>query len=170
MNVDAWHDVEMQVTLGRKGDYSVRAMLDLARHYDRGRRKSREIAAAMDIPARYLTQILANLVRHGLLEAVAGPDGGYSFARPPAEVTLLEVVEAAEGPIGINQCVLRGGPCDWKHACPLHEAWSRAQQALATELASTTFADLAAADTALEDGSSAVIGDHGVPTERRGRR
>ncbi len=160
----------MQVTLGRKGDYSVRAMLDLARHHEGGRRKSREIAASMDIPGRYLTQILANLVRHGLLVAVAGPDGGYSLARAPADISLLEVVEAAEGPIGISQCVLRGGPCDWTAACPLHESWSRAQQALSAELAATTFADLAAADSEIEAGGPGRDPGHAVATERRGRR
>ncbi len=161
----------MQVTLGRRGDYAVRAMVDLARHHGAGRRKTREIAEAMDIPQRYLTQILASLVRDGLLAAVAGPDGGYSLARPPAEVTLLEVVEAAEGPIALDQCVLRGGPCDWEDACPLHAAWARAQGALVGELAGTTFAELAAADAALQAGTyRGEPADHSAPTDRRGRR
>ncbi len=161
----------MQVTLGRRGDYAVRAMVDLARHHGEGRRKAREIAEAMDIPQRYLTQILAELVRRGLLAAVAGPDGGYSFTRTPGDVSLLEVVEAAEGPIAIDRCVLRGGPCDWERICPLHPAWSRAQGALVRELAATSFAELAAADAALAAGyfDSPAAG-HSEPTERRGRR
>ncbi|MHC4067293.1 MAG: RrF2 family transcriptional regulator, partial [Planctomycetota bacterium] len=69
----------MRVALGRKADYSVRAVLDLASHFGRGRRKAREIATVMDIPERYLGQILADLVRADLLSAVAGPDGGYSL-------------------------------------------------------------------------------------------
>ncbi len=142
----------MQVALGRKGDYSVRALIDLARHDGRGRRKAREIAAEMEIPARYLPQILANLVRHGFLTAVAGPDGGYSLARDPAEVTLLEVVEAAEGPIRLEECVFRGGPCDWEETCPVHAAWSRAQGALIDELRATSLAELGSADEALEAG------------------
>ena len=85
----------MQVTLGRKGDYTVRAVLHLARHYGKGRRKSREIAAEMDIPERYLPQILANLVRHNVLVAVAGPDGGYALARDPGVLSLFEIVEVA---------------------------------------------------------------------------
>jgi Rrf2 family protein len=89
----------MQVALGRKGDYSVRAMLYLARHADDGRRKARVVATAMEIPHPYATQILANLVAEELLIATAGPDGGYELARPADEISLLEVVEAAEGPI-----------------------------------------------------------------------
>ncbi len=161
----------MQVTLGRRGDYAVRAMVDLARHHGAGRRKTREIAEAMDIPQRYLTQILAGLVRDGLLVAVAGPDGGYSLARPPAEVSLLEVVELAEGPISLDQCVLRGGPCDWEQACPLHAAWSRAQRALVGELAATTFGELMAEDAALQAGTyDGEPADHARSTARRGQR
>jgi len=86
----------MQVALGRRGDYSVRAMLALARAFGDGRRKARQIATTMDIPARYLSQIMAPLVRQHLVLATAGPDGGYELTRPPASITLLEVIEAAE--------------------------------------------------------------------------
>lgn len=133
----------MQVVLGRKGDYAVRAVLDISRHSDAGRRKAREIAAAMEIPDRYLTQILAHLVSGGLLNAVAGPDGGYSLARSPESITLLDVVEVTEGPIAIDHCVMKGKPCEWDHICPIHIPWSRAQQALMAELEKATFADLA---------------------------
>jgi Rrf2 family protein len=162
----------MQIALGRKGDYSVRAMLDVARHHGQGRRKSREIAAAMDIPERYLPQILANLVRHGLLFAVAGPDGGYALRRDPAEISLLEVVEAAEGPVRSDQCALRGGPCDWENVCPLHHPWSAAQEALMEPLRGTNFRQLAEADAAIEAGTLTLSAGeaHPRPTARRGAR
>ena len=159
----------MQASLGRKGDYSVRAVLDLARH-NGDRRKAREIASEMDIPHRYLTQILANLVQQGVLTAVAGPTGGYVLARPPEDITLLEVVEAAEGSIGLEQCVLRGGPCSWENSCPVHIPWARAQTALAEQLAATTFADMAEYAAELEAGTHELPADtppHEVPTLRR---
>jgi Rrf2 family protein len=148
----------VRVALGRKGDYAVRAVIDLARHWERGRRKTREIAEEMDIPPRYLAQILATLVHHGLLTAVAGPDGGYALANEPSSTSLLEVVEAVEGPIALEECVLRGGPCDWTNACPLHPAWVRAQSALVDELRATTFDELARIDDQLEAGT------YGLPT------
>jgi Rrf2 family protein len=143
----------MQIALGRKGDYSVRAMIDLARHHDRGRRKAREIARTMDIPERYLPQLLTPFVRLGLLSATAGPDGGYALLVPPAAISLLQVVEAAEGPLESPECVLQGGPCDWDEMCPVHDAWGRGRAALAREFQAITFADLAAQDAALEAGS-----------------
>jgi Rrf2 family protein len=161
----------VEIALDRRGDYSVRAVLDLASHYAEGRRKAREIAKVMDIPVRYLPQLLAPLVRGGLLLATAGPEGGYALARDPASVTVLEVIEAAEGPLESPRCVLRGGPCDWAETCPLHDAWTRARSALAAELHATTFAELAAADAALRrrpvrNRATAHI----EPVERRGTR
>ena len=163
----------MQVALGRKGDYSVRAVLDLARVSDKQRRKAREIATEMDIPQPYVNQILADLVREKILTAVAGPDGGYALAKSPAQLSLLEVVEAAEGPIQLDRCVLRGGPCTWTDVCPVHVAWTRAQGALIEELRSTTFAELSAAEEEIEGGTFEAPTDapgHPTPTERKGTR
>lgn len=161
----------MQISLERRGDYSVRALIDLSTHYGRGRRKAREIARVMDIPVRYLPQLLAPLIREGLVTAVAGPDGGYQLTRSPAEVTLLEVIEIAEGPLESPRCVLRGGPCDWDEGCPVHDRWTSARHAFAAELADTTFAELAEVDEQLQENT--VRRDtplHPEPVERRGIR
>jgi Rrf2 family protein len=107
----------------------------------------------MEVPDRYLTQILAHLVSEGLLIAVAGPDGGYSLARSPESITLLDVVQAAEGPILLDECVLKGGPCAWEEVCPVHTPWVRAQNALMAELSQTTFADLAGFADDIEGGT-----------------
>lgn len=149
----------MQVKLGRKGDYAVRAVLDIARNSDAGRRKAREIAASMEIPDRYLTQILAELVGEGLLNAVAGPDGGYSLARSPETITLLDVVEIAEGPIGLDGCVLRDSPCQWVEVCPIHIPWARGQNALKAELSKATFADLAGFASDIDAGTFEIPED-----------
>jgi Rrf2 family protein len=140
----------MQITLGSKGDYSVRAVLDLARSHGVSRRKAREISDKMDIPRKYLPQVLGDLIKAGLVESVAGPGGGYSLAKPPAEITLLEVVEAAEGPVQRSRCLLRGGPCHWDEACALHAAWAEAQDKMVAQLAKTSFGQLARRDAALE--------------------
>jgi len=138
----------MDLTLGRKGDYAMRAVLDLACHYGHGRRKAREIAEAMDIPARYLPQILALLVRRRLLVAVAGREGGYELARDPWDITLMEVLEVAQGPMAADDCVLRGdsreaGAIERERACILHGPWIRAQRGLVEQLRKTTFRELA---------------------------
>ncbi len=132
----------MRVTLSRRGDYAVRAVFDLARRYPE-QRKAGEIAAEMDIPRKFLSQVLADLVRADLLQAFAGPKGGYRLRLAPAEITLREVVEAAEGELELTRCVLRGGPCGWDDRCAVHEIWVEAQEAFGARLAATTLADFA---------------------------
>lgn len=142
----------MQIVLGSRGDYTVRAVLYLARHP--GVRRRREISDSMDIPDAFLPQILGPLVRAGIARSVVGRRGGYALARSAESITLQEVVEVAEGPIESVKCLLRSGPCYWDEKCALHDAWSAAQAALVTQLATTTFAELALADWELEQSST----------------
>jgi len=139
----------MQITLGNKGDYAVRAILDLAHAYGQGRRKAREIAEEMRIPRNYLSIILAELVHAGLITATAGKDGGYELARRPTQISLLEVVEVVEGPVTLERCLLRGIPCGGNGYCAAHETWSSAQEGLSKRLARTSFARLAREDDLL---------------------
>ena len=161
----------MHVKLGRRGDYAVRISIDLARHWGGAPRKAREIALSMDIPTEFARQILADLVAHGLLSSAAGPRGGYRLVQPPDDVTLLVIIEAAEGEFGLQRCVLRGGPCDWTAACPVHEIWSNAQQAFADVLGASNLADLASIDDDIEHGTYfGASSQHIEEVVRRGTR
>ena len=153
----------MELKLGKRADYTVRAVLDLARHHGHGRRKTAEVAAEMDIPLTYLPQLLAELVRAGIVRSMAGRRGGYELARAPAEVSLREVIEVADGPLVAMECVLRGGPCRWEESCAIHAPWARAQEAFRTSLGATTFAEVAAIDAALSDGHDAAAPPPPVP-------
>jgi Rrf2 family transcriptional regulator, iron-sulfur cluster assembly transcription factor len=141
----------VELSLGRRADYAIRATLDLAQHLDR-LRKSREIGEAMNIPVSYLPQILAQLVRVGIATSTAGPNGGYGLARDPAAISLLDVIEAVDGEVAATACVLRGGPCRWEDMCAVHLPWAQAQRALTGELAGTSFTEVVALDAALAAG------------------
>jgi Rrf2 family protein len=146
-------DGGMDLRLTRRGDYAVRAALFLATSWDPARYvKIREITSAMDLPVSYTPQVLKRLATADLAEAKAGPDGGYRLQRAPAEITLLQIVEAAEGDFVLERCILRGGPCHWAEACAVHAAWFGVVQACRQELAGTTLAELAAADEQLRAG------------------
>jgi Rrf2 family protein len=161
----------MQLSLKRKGDYAVRAMISVGRHYETGLRQARQISTEMHIPYKTLTLILAGLVTEGLLVAAHGPKGGYRLARPPNEISLLNIIEAAEGPATFDHCVLRDGPCDWEETCPVHDTWARTQEALIRELASTSLAEVTAIDATIETGSyQPESPPHSRPTERHGKR
>lgn len=140
----------MELRLGKRADYTVRAVLDLARHHERGRRKAAEIAESMAVPASYLPQLLAELVRVDLVCSVAGRKGGYALLRAPSEISLLEVIEIADGPIVSTECVLRSGPCRWDQTCAMHAPWARSQEALRASLAATSFDELVGLDRALD--------------------
>jgi Rrf2 family protein len=141
----------VKVGLSKKGDYAVRAVLDLAVNHRKGRRKAHKIATSMGIPEKYLAQILPDLVRSGLIAATAGRDGGYELQRPPSRICLLDVVEAAEGPIELQECLLRGIPCASAGTCAVHQAWSEAQEAMAKRLRKTTFAQIARRELAARE-------------------
>lgn len=153
----------MKLELGRRADYAVRAALDLAHHFGGGRRKARTIAQTMGIPTTYVPQILAELVRAGLARSVAGRSGGYSLARAPEDVSLLDVVEAVGGGSVSNVCVLREGPCQWADMCAVHVPWARAQDALLASLSATTLAELVTIDAALDDGTYELPDDVARP-------
>ena len=138
----------MQISLGSRGDYSVRAVLFLARHP--GRQPRRSIAEAMDIPAKYLPQILVVLVRAGVIRSTNGRGGGYELARAPDRIFLREIIEVVEGPIRSQKCVLRTGPCYWQDACAVNDAWVQAENALIERLSTISFAGLARMDKEIE--------------------
>jgi Rrf2 family transcriptional regulator, iron-sulfur cluster assembly transcription factor len=143
----------VELSLGRKADYAIRATVFLARR-DGGRRfKVREIAEEMEVPASYLPQIMAELVRSAIVSSEAGPRGGYSLARQPAAISLLDVIEAVEGYPASQVCVIRGGPCRWDEVCAIHVPWSRAQGAMVEQLRATSFAAITAHDAELEAGT-----------------
>jgi Rrf2 family protein len=144
----------MDIRLSQTGDYAVRAAVSLARHHGNGYKKTRDVAADMALPFRYTPQILLMLTRAGLAEAKAGRRGGYRLSRGPEEISLLEVVEAAEGPLQTERCTLRGGPCRWDNACPVHFAWVAAGKALRDSLAGTSLADVAREDASLRSRAS----------------
>lgn len=140
----------MDMSLSKRGDYVVRSALSLARAWPTGEwRKVREIVAEMGVPLTFAPQIVTALVRTGLAESRSGRDGGYRLTRAPEVISLLEVVEAAEGPLRAERCALGDGPCRWDAVCPLHETWRSASDALREALGTTTLATLAARDQAL---------------------
>lgn len=133
----------MRLELTRRGDYAVRAMLALASR-DPGRVTSgREIAEEMAIPGAFLPRVMADMVAAGLVESTTGRAGGYVLARSPADIALLEVIEAAEGDSRRTTCVLRGGPCGRDGPCQLHDVFFAAQDALLERLRGVTLAALA---------------------------
>lgn len=89
--------------------------------------------------------------------SVVGKKGGYSLSRPPGDLSLLEVIEAADGSLRPTGCEPCGGGCDWDGPCPLRDAWARGREALAAELASISFVELEKRGASLEAGTHGPV-------------
>ena len=150
----------MNLTLSKRGDYVVRSAICLGHAYPSDTpRKLRQVSAEMAVPRTFVSQILGDLVRAGLAVSSFGANGGYRLARPPGEVSLLEVVEAGEGRLAPEACVLGEGPCHWDGACPLHEDWTALGGTLRAQLASTSLEQLVRRDEAMRAGTYPVPAD-----------
>jgi Rrf2 family protein len=144
----------VNVTLSKRGSYAVRAAVCLAQAYGTGTpKKLREVSAQMSIPRTFVSQILGDLVRAGIAVSSFGRGGGHRLARPPGEISVAEVIEAAEGRLSAERCALGEGPCRWHAVCPLHETMADASTALREVLATTTLAAIAERDQAIRDGT-----------------
>ncbi len=137
----------MQIT--RQADYAVRAVLHLAQHNDQ-RTATSSIAEEQKIPPSFLAKIISQLSIAGLLHTSRGARGGVMLAREPKDITLLEVIEAIDGPIQLNECVGEAGTCSFEDDCPLRPVWCEAQEELVNRLKGTNFASM------LEKGQTSI--------------
>jgi Rrf2 family protein len=110
---------------------------------DNGRRApTSEIALKQHIPPSFLAKIVSQLSVAGIVQTSRGARGGVSLARAADEISLLEVVEAIDGPIMLNECVIDANACVFGNNCPVQDVWCNAQENLVKTLSGTTFATL----------------------------
>lgn len=132
----------MQVT--RQADYAVRAILHLAKLQSGERCSTSSVAKEQHIPPSFLAKIVSQLSLAGLIHTARGARGGVTLARDPKDITLLEVVEAIDGPILLHDCVAQGGVCGFEDHCPIRSVWCEVQDHLVGRLRDTDFAELLA--------------------------
>jgi Rrf2 family protein len=132
----------MQIT--RQADYAVRAVLHLSELKNGGRAPTSKIASEQHIPPSFLAKIVSQLSVAGVVQTSRGARGGVSLARDPERISLLEVIEAIDGPITLNECVTDPNSCPFGENCKVHEVWCSAQAELVNKLKTTNFASLSA--------------------------
>jgi Rrf2 family protein len=125
----------------RETDYAVRTVIYLARERDRNASVT-EIAQVMHIPKSFLAKILQRLVRHHILQSMRGVRGGFMLAKKPSEITLLAVMEAIQGPAGINVCAIDSRRCRMSSTCAVHPVWVEIRQEVERRLKKQTIANL----------------------------
>lgn len=130
--------------LNRATDYALRAVLYLVKRLPEEIVPAQTIAESEEIPMRFLLSIMRSLIQAGIIKSYRGVDGGYSLAKQPQEITLLDVVEAVEGPVWLNRCLLDAKYCSKNAAgyCEVHRALEAIQTGLVRELGGYNFAEL----------------------------
>lgn len=130
----------MRLEVTRKSDLAVRSLQALSAAARRV--KANELAETVCSSTGFVAQAVNPLVRAGWVRSDPGPTGGYSLVVDLADVSVLEVIEAVEGPTDAGQCVLADRPCDEEGPCAIHAAWQRARAELLRHLDATPVSDL----------------------------
>lgn len=110
--------------LSTKGRYAVTAMLDLAIHHGEGAVTLAEISTAQGISLSYLEQLFARLRKHGLVEGIRGPGGGYRLSHAPEDISIADVIEAIGEGIDVTLCA-GNEDCQDGERCLTHELWQQ---------------------------------------------
>jgi len=149
-------EAAIYVAITKKAEYAITILLDLAFQPSDRFTTAREIAERQGIPDTFVPQIVSMLSRVGWLEAIRGPGGGVRLDVDPEELSVLEVIEAIDGPITITRCLLDDNTtCSNRPLCPLHNVWVEAQAAMLKVLDDTTICDLVESKQALVDRTGA---------------
>lgn len=140
--------------LTARSEYGLLALIDLGCRFGDGPVSAREVSERQGIPAKFLEQLLGELRKNGLISSVRGARGGFVLTRDPAQITVLEVVEALEGPLAPTSCD-GGSVCGRSGACAAAGVWAKATEALRDVFVTTTIADLSTKQAQFDIGSGA---------------
>ena len=128
----------------RATEYSIRAVIHMARKHPAAVVSKQEICEAEGVTPAFLTKILQPLIRSGLVRSKRGVAGGFALARDPEEITILQVMRAVDEPLALNVCLLEGHACERQESCPIHELWAEAKRNLEEVFSRQSVAELAA--------------------------
>ena len=142
----------MQLT--RAADYAVRVMIHLAGLPPGARASRGELAREAECPEQFLSKVLQSLTRAGLVISHRGNTGGFELPEANRGASVLNVVQAIEGPVRLNVCLTSDHACSRQERCPAHGGWAQAQEAMLGVLQSVSVDNLAA-KLAAKDGNSA---------------
>jgi Rrf2 family protein len=125
----------------RETDYAVRTILYLAKERNRTASVT-EVAQAMHIPKSFLAKILQRLVKSKILTSTRGVNGGFQLAKKTSDISLLSIMEAIQGPAGINLCAVDSRKCKWSADCSVHPVWVDIRKEVERRLRKQTIAEL----------------------------
>ncbi len=148
--------------LRRNTDYALRAMLNLAGHYGQEPVSTRQIAEAEDISYELTCKLMQKLHSAGLVQSSMGPNGGFDLSKKPDKINMLEIIEAIQGPLSLNRCLLEEAICPNKDGCAITVELAKLQKHIDKYLSIITLDELLRSRCAKKKGKPKNI--------KRGRR
>ncbi len=127
----------------RATEYAIRAILYMSRQPAGEIIFKKDICKAQDITPAFLTKILQPLIKDGIVGSQRGVGGGFYLEKSPAEITLLDIIKSQEGPVYLNQCLVKDNTCEREFFCPIHGAWKQIREEFMVTLSRYDFASLA---------------------------
>lgn len=131
--------------LSKAAEYAIRGLLHLSIKTEGEVCSIEEIAKVQNVPPVYLAKLFQSLARNGFVKSFRGVEGGFVLTKKPKDVSILDVIEAMEGHIYLNDCLIREGYCPMDETCPVHSVWHEAQKRFIDYLKGCTFEDMAKA-------------------------
>ncbi len=131
-------------------------MVELASHYGEGPIELKEVAKKENISLKYLEQVINPLRADGLVKAIRGAKGGYSLAKPPAEISLYDVIETLEGPLNLLECLRDTKVCPKVSDCVTREIWKEVSDTVSKIFYSVTLEDMVNRKREKEKSTSAM--------------
>jgi Rrf2 family transcriptional regulator, iron-sulfur cluster assembly transcription factor len=122
--------LKMSLLFSRQCEYALQAVLYLAKTPPGNMTSIKEMSGKLDIPYHYLGKILQSLTYKGLLRSIKGRTGGFALTMPVEQITLLQVIDAVDGPAIKHTCVMGFGDCSEENPCALHNEWVRLRTGL----------------------------------------
>lgn len=132
----------MSLTISTQTHHGVRIVLELAGSRNQGAVSVGEISERQGISVKYLEQLIRKLKQGGFITSTRGPKGGHQLAKPPAEITVGQIVRLFEGQTDLVKCITSPQDCERAETCPVRKVWKEASQSLNAKFDSTTIAEL----------------------------
>jgi len=129
--------------LSKSSQYAIRILAYMANHKDSKLLNATELSETLLIPYKFLTKIMTEVVKSGLVISIRGRDGGYSFAKPPSEIKVNEILNIFHDSVKEEQCILGIGFCNGMCKCALHDQWMEPKLLLQKMFRESTLEEIA---------------------------
>ena len=128
--------------LSNTSQYAINIMVAIAEHNENKLLNAKNISEIFNIPYKYLTRIMPQLVDAGFIVSTRGREGGYSLAKESSLITIIEILHSVKESIHSSRCILKAGNCDANNKCALHDSWKAPKLSIKTMFNNTTLMDI----------------------------